>query len=202
MPYAHHENKQSKLNGVIYSLKDNIATKGHTTTGASKFLENYVPEYDATVKTLLDQAGAICVSKDNLDEFGLGGTGLFSGYGIVHNPFDEKRISGGSSSGSACLVSQGIVPFSICTDTGDSIRKPASFQGIVGFKPTYGAISRYGVYPYAPSLDHVGILAQTVEDIATVFSVIAKYDDNDMTSIDLSSDYAANLKPNKKANSH
>ncbi len=199
MPFAHHNNSTSNLNGVIYSLKDNIATKGHTTTGASKFLENYVPEYDATLKTLLDNAGAICVSKDNLDEFGLGGTGLFSGYGLVANPFDNKRISGGSSSGSACMVSQNIVPFAICTDTGDSIRKPASFQGIVGFKPTYGAISRYGVYPYAPSLDHVGIMAHTVEDIAQVFSVIAKQDDNDMTSIDLSSDYLKNLKPNKTA---
>ncbi len=198
-PFQHTPNPNSKLNGAIYSLKDNIATKGCTTTGGSKFLENYVPEYDATVKTLLDQAGAICVSKDNLDEFGLGGTGLFSGFNIVHNPFDEKRISGGSSSGGACMVAQGIVPFSICTDTGDSIRKPASFQGLVGFKPTYGAISRYGVYPYAPSLDHVGIIAHSVEDVATVFSVIAKQDDNDMTSIDLSSDYTKNLKANKTA---
>ncbi len=198
-PFQHKSNSKSPLNGIVYSLKDNIATKGHTTTGASKFLENYIPEYNATVKTLLDAAGAICVSKDNLDEFGLGGTGLFSGYGLVHNPFDEKRISGGSSSGSACMVSQGIVPFAIATDTGDSIRKPASFQGIVGFKPTYGAISRFGVYPYAPSLDHVGILANTVEDVAQVFSIVAKEDDNDMTSIDLSSDYLKNLKPNKSA---
>ncbi len=199
-PFAHKPNNSSSLNGVIYSLKDNIATQGHVTTGASKFLENYVPEYNATVKTLLDAAGAICVSKDNLDEFGLGGTGLFSGYGLVSNPFDNKRISGGSSSGSACMVSQGIVPFAIATDTGDSIRKPASFQGIVGFKPTYGAISRFGVYPYAPSLDHVGILATSVTDVAQVFSVLAQEDSNDMTSINLASDYIKNLKPNKNAN--
>lgn len=197
--FQHTPNNQSPLNGVIYSLKDNVATKGVITTGGSQFLSNYIPQYDATVKTLLDQAGAICVSKDNLDEFGLGGTGLFSGFGLVHHPLDDKRISGGSSSGSACLVSQGVVPFAIATDTGDSIRKPASFQGIVGFKPTYGAISRYGVYPYAPSLDHVGILAHTVKDVATVFSIVAQPDENDMTSVDMSGDYIKNLTPQKQA---
>lgn len=197
--FNYRENKNNILNGMIYSLKDNICTKDIITTGGSLFLSQYLPPYNAFVKDLLDESGAICVSKDNLDEFGLGGTGLFSGYGIVHHPFDEKRIAGGSSSGSACMVSYGIVPFAICTDTGDSIRKPASFQGIVGFKPTYGAISRYGVYPYAPSLDHVGILANNVNDVAMVFSHIAKYDDKDMTSINLENDYYKNLKPNKKA---
>ncbi len=189
VPFSHFANSNSLLNGVVYSLKDNIATKGIVTTGGSLFLKKYIPKYDAFVKKLLDEAGAICLSKDNLDEFGLGGSGTYSAFGIVCNPFDKKRIAGGSSSGSAVMVSKKIVTFAIATDTGDSIRKPASFQGIVGFKPSYGAISRYGVYPYAPSLDHVGILANSVLDIAIVYSVLAKQDKQDMTSNNLSNDY-------------
>lgn len=193
LDFNHFDNQQSILNGVIYSLKDNIATKDVVTTGGSKFLENYKPKYNATVKDLLDAAGAICISKDNLDEFGLGGTGTFSAYGIVNNYYDTDRIAGGSSSGSAVIVAAGVVPFAIATDTGDSIRRPASLHGIYGFKPTYGRISRYGVYPYAPSLDHVGILARNIYDIAIVMNYIAKYDPKDMTSIATDIDFINGL---------
>ncbi len=200
LDFHHIENKTSILNGVYYSLKDNIATKNYTTTGGSLFLKNYKPQYNAHVKTLLDNAGAICISKDNLDEFGLGGTGTFSAFGIVCNARDKTRLSGGSSSGSIVMVASNIVPFSIATDTGDSIRKPASYQGVVGFKPSYGAISRYGVFPYSPSLDHVGIIANCVNDIAIVFGVVAKQDNKDMTSIDLEDDYYKSLNQNFDAN--
>lgn len=198
MEYQHIENKDSNLNGVIYSIKDIFCTKGHVTTGASKALANYVPEINATVKDILDAAGAICISKDNCDEFALGGTGQFSGFAPVHNPHDKTRIAGGSSSGSSCMVDIGIVPFAIGSDTGDSTRKPASQHGIVGFKPTYGAISRYGVLPYSATLDHVGILANNVDDVARVFTHLAKHDDKDLTSLHYNEDFFSNLKADKK----
>lgn len=196
--FKHNNVSNSLLNGITYSLKDNISTKGIRTTGGSLFLKNYIPEYDATIKTLLDENGAVLVSKDNLDEFGLGGTGTFSAYGHVYNPIDKDRITGGSSSGSSVMVQQGIVNFAIGTDTGDSIRKPASFLGIYGYKPTYGLISRYGVYPYAPSIDHVGVLANSLEDIAIVLSYIVKKDDKDFSSISISdNNFYHNLKVEK-----
>lgn len=196
-----YDNKtDSLLDGIVYSLKDNIATKGIITTGGSLFLKNYIPEYDASVKEMLDKQNAILISKDNLDEFGLGGTGTFSGYGHVFNPLDKNRITGGSSSGSAVMVQQEISTFAIATDTGDSIRKPASFLGIYGYKPTYGLISRYGVYPYAPSLDHVGVLANSIDDIAIVLSYIVKKDNKDYSSISIdNNEFFSNLKPNKNA---
>ncbi len=200
VPFKHTSNKNSLLDGMVYSLKDNIASKGIVTTGGSQFLKNYIPQYDATVKTLLDEAGAILLSKDNLDEFGLGGTGTFSGFGLVYNPLDKSRITGGSSSGSSVLVQQGIVNFAIATDTGDSIRKPASYLGIYGFKPTYGLISRYGVYPYAPSIDHVGVLANSIEDIAIVLSYIVRKDEKDYSSVSIKDhEFYKNLKVDTKA---
>lgn len=195
LEFNHLENTDSLLNGVPYSLKDNIATKGIKTTGGSRFLEEYVPQYNSTVKNLLDDAGAVCISKDNLDEFGLGGSGIFSAYGIVKHPLDNLRIAGGSSSGSSVMVAKKIVAFAIATDTGDSIRRPASLQGIVGFKPTYGSISRYGIYPYAPSMDHVGILANDVQDVAIVMNYLAKQDPLDMTSIKTKHDFLKGFKP-------
>ncbi|WP_033160097.1 Asp-tRNA(Asn)/Glu-tRNA(Gln) amidotransferase subunit GatA [Mycoplasmoides alvi] len=173
---------KSLLTCIPYVLKDNISTKDIITTGGSKFLETYLPPYDATVYRLLKQSNSILIGKSNLDEFGLGGTGSFSAYGIVSNPFEPKHIAGGSSSGCAVAVASGTVPFAIGTDTGDSIRRPASFCGVVGYKPTYGLISRYGVFPYAPSLDHVGIFASTVADIAIVGDEIIAYDENDFSS--------------------
>ena len=186
------------LNGIIYSLKDNITTSNILTTGGSLFLKNYIPTHDSTVYNLLKNTGANLLTKDNMDEFGLGGTGTFSAFGQLTNPIDKERIVGGSSSGSSVMVKKDLVSFSIGTDTGDSIRKPASFLGIVGFKPSYGMISRYGVYPYAPSMDHVGIIAKYITDIAIVFSTLNKFDKKDLTSIQMNKEYDFNnLKPDK-----
>lgn len=172
----------SPLFGIPYAVKDNINVEGTITTGGSLFLKNYISPYSAHLIKLLDKVGAIPVVKTNMDEFGLGGDGIYSAYGDVINPFDNTRITGGSSSGSAVLVAKKLIPFSIATDTGDSIRRPASLLGIFGFKPTYGLISRYGVFPYAPSLDHVGILANNIYDIALVSDVIVSHDEKDFTS--------------------
>lgn len=193
--------KDELLSCIPYSLKDNISTCGIKTTGGSKFLSKYIPPYSATVYELLQKTGAMLLSKDNMDEFGLGGTGLHSAYGIVKNPYDQKRISGGSSSGSTVNVATGMSLFAIGTDTGDSVRRPASLCGIVGYKPTYGAISRYGVLPYSPSLDHVGILAKYVADATIVAEKIFKHDVKDNTSTNLIKDVKlVNLKQQEKIN--
>lgn len=176
------EISRSYLSCIPYVLKDNVSTQGILTTGGSAFLKNYVPPYDATVYSLLNRANAVLIGKANMDEFGLGGTGSFSAYGVVCHPFNKKRIAGGSSSGSAVAVASGVVPFAIGTDTGDSIRRPASFCGVVGYKPTYGLISRYGVFPYAPSLDHVGTFTTTVADAAIVADALISYDEKDFSS--------------------
>ncbi|GHU49409.1 aspartyl/glutamyl-tRNA amidotransferase subunit A [Bacilli bacterium] len=170
------------LFGIPYSLKDLICTKKIITTGGSKFLKDYLSPYDAQVYKILQKAGGILVSKANCDEYGMGGTGLDSGLAIVSNPIDKQRIVGGSSSGSAVHVYSGIVPFSIGTDTGDSVRSPASYMGLVGYKPTYGLVSRYGCIPYAPSMDHIGIISKYVADAAIVASKIVAYDEKDFTS--------------------
>lgn len=180
--YKHHNNSNSLLNGIPYAVKDNINVLNSITTGGSKFFENFRSPYNATIIELLNNAGAIPIVKANLDEFGLGGDGIYSAYGDVINPFDSSRIAGGSSSGAAVLVAKKLVPFSLATDTGDSIRKPASFLGIFGYKPTYGLISRNGVFPYSPSIDHVGLLANSIIDIALVLDVIVKFDNNDFSS--------------------
>ncbi len=194
--FQYGEKTNSLLDGIVYSLKDNIATKDITTTGGSLFLKEYVPPYNATVKKILDEQNAVLLSKDNMDEFGLGGTGTFSAFGLVYNPLDKTRITGGSSSGSAVLVQQEIVDFAIATDTGDSIRKPASYLGIYGYKPTYGLISRYGVFPYAPSIDHVGVLASSLEDIAIVLSYLVQKDNQDFSSVSIANnEFYKNLQP-------
>lgn len=167
---------------IPYSLKDNISTKGITTTGGSRFLEHYIPPYDATVYKILENLNALMVAKVNMDEFGLGGTGLYSGFGYTHHPISKKYAPGGSSSGSAISVANNSVVFSVATDTGDSVRRPASLVGIVGFKPTYGSISRYGVYPYAPSMDHVAIFTRNVIDVAIVTDALSQFDPKDFTS--------------------
>lgn len=176
------EAESGKLAGVPVVLKDNINTKGHVTTASSRILENYVPVYDATIVKKLKDAGAVIVAKASMDELGMGGTNKNALTGAVHNPYDTARISGGSSGGSAVVVASGIVPLSIGTDTGDSIRKPAAYNGIVGVKPTYGRISRYGIIPYASSLDHVGYFTTNVKDAALALEVLAGRDDHDMTS--------------------
>lgn len=177
-------NKDSVLFGIPYACKDNFSTKGILTTGSSNILKNYVPVFESTVTEKLTKAGAINIGKTVLDELALGGTGLNGHNGMVHNPYglEENRISGGSSAGSAVAVAAGIVPFAIGSDTGDSVRKPAAFNGIVGFKPTWGRISRYGLFPFAPSLDHVGFFTRNVKDAACVLEAIAGNDPKDMSS--------------------
>ncbi len=170
------------LYGTPVVLKDNISTKGVRTTASSRILDNYVPFYDATVVKKLRDAGAIFTCKSAMDELGMGGTGLNAYTGKVNNPYDLERITGGSSSGSAALVAAGLSPLAIGTDTGDSVRKPAAYCGIVGVKPTYGRISRYGVIPYASSLDHVGYFTTNIQDAALALEVMAGRDDQDMTS--------------------
>jgi aspartyl-tRNA(Asn)/glutamyl-tRNA(Gln) amidotransferase subunit A len=182
-----HAEKDSNINnplfGIPYSLKDLYSTKHIVTTAGSRILEDYVPLYNATVYDKLISAGAILIGKTNLDEFGMGGTGLHSAYKPVINPFNNEKIVGGSSSGTAVQIALDVVPFSLGTDTGDSVRSPASYMGIVGFKPTYGAISRYGVIPFAPSLDTIGINAKYVTDVAIVAHAISGVDKNDCSTI-------------------
>ncbi len=173
----------SILSGIPYALKDNISTKDILTTSSSNILKNYVPVYNATVYQKLEDAGAVLMGKTVLDELAMGGTGTTGHTGIVKNPWDESRQIGGSSAGSAAAVALGIVPFAIGSDTGDSIRKPAAFGGVVGFKPTYGRVSRYGLFAFASSLDHVGCFARNVKDVAYVTDIIKGEDAHDMTSL-------------------
>ncbi|MGN1344484.1 MAG: amidase family protein [Traorella sp.] len=170
------------LYGIPVAIKDNMNTKGIRTTASSRILDNYVPVYDATVIKKLKEAGAVIFAKTSMDELGMGGTNLNAYTGKVNNPYDVSRISGGSSGGSAALVAQGVVSVAMGTDTGDSIRKPAAYCGIVGFKPTYGRISRYGIIPYASSLDHVGFFTTCIKDACRMLEVCAGRDDHDMTS--------------------
>ena len=174
---------KSLIDGIPYVLKDNISTKGILTTASSNILKNYVPVYDATIYKKLKEAGAVLVGKTVLDELAMGGTGTTGHTGIVKNPWNRDRQIGGSSSGSAAAVALGIVPFAIGSDTGDSVRKPAAYGGVVGFKPTYGLISRYGLFAFASSLDHLGIFARNVKDIAIVTDVVKGHDEHDMTSL-------------------
>ena len=173
---------QGKLSHVPVALKDNISTRGIRTTASSRILDNYVPVYDATIVKKLKAAGADFVCKASMDELGMGGTNKNAYTGAVHNPYDLNRIPGGSSGGCAALVAAGCVPLAIGTDTGDSIRKPAAYCGIVGVKPTYGRISRYGIIPYASSLDHVGYFTTNAKDAALALEVLAGRDNHDMTS--------------------
>ena len=175
------KNKKTILSGIPYALKDNISTKGILTTASSNILKDYVPVYDATVYRKLKEAGAVLVVKKVLDELAMGGIGTTGHTGVVRNPWDKNRLIGGSSAGSAAAVALGIVPFAIGSDTGDSVRKPASFGGIVGFKPTYGRISRYGLFAFASSLDHIAILTRNVKDAAYVTNIVKGQDEYDMT---------------------
>ncbi len=172
----------SLLSGVPYVLKDNYNTKGIRTTASSRMLADYVPVFNAHVVDLLTQQGSCLVGKASMDELAMGGTNRSAFSGPVFNPWDSSRIAGGSSGGSAALVGCGLVPFALGSDTGDSIRKPAGFCGIVGFKPTWGRISRYGLIPYASSLDTVGIMTRNVRDMAIVSEALAGRDERDMTS--------------------
>ena len=174
----------SLLSGIPYGVKDNYSTKDILSTGSSNTLKDYVPFFTATCVNNLDKAGAIKVNKTALDEFGMGGTGMTAHTGIQKNPWDLERQCAGSSSGSAAAVASGVYPYALGSDTGDSIRKPAAYCGIVGYKPTYGMISRYGLFAYASSLDHCGCLTRSVRDAAIVVDAMKGIDPNDMTSWD------------------
>ncbi len=177
--------KKGPLRGCTIAIKDNISTKGIRTTCGSAMLKDYIPPYDATVVEKIKAAGATIVGKTNMDEFGMGTTTETSYFGPTLNPHNEDLVAGGSSGGSTAAVASGEAMFSLGTDTGGSIRCPAAFCGVVGIKPTYGLVSRYGLIAYANSLEQIGPIARTVEDAAKLLEVIVGVDVKDSTSLDM-----------------
>ena len=194
-----HGRNRGPLHGVPVTIKDMFETAGVRTTGGSKILADWVPETDSALVERLRAAGAIIIGKTNLDEFGHGGTSTLSHFGPVHNPWNIDRIAGGSSGGSAAAVASRIGPLSYGTETGSSVRRPASYCGIVGFKPTFGIISRHGSFRGAWSQDHVGIFARSVKDITLGLDPVAGFDARDPASVHQEKPaYAARLDANVK----
>lgn len=186
--------KATALTGIPFGVKDAICTKGVRSTGGATILDNYIPPYDATVIEKIKEQGAVLVGKQNCDSFGHGASNEQSMYGPVKNPYDTTKVAGGSSGGSAAAVADNMCLFSIAEDTGGSIRQPASFCGVVGFRPSYGRNSRYGIMPMASSLDVVGPITKTVTDAAIVSSIIAGVDPKDATTMpDAVPDYKKSL---------
>ena len=179
--------EKGELNGVLagvpVAVKDNLCTEGKRTTCSSKILENFVPTFSAEAVVNLEKAGAVVIGKTNMDEFAMGSTTETSAYGVTRNPWNTDHVPGGSSGGSAAAVAAGECYFALGSDTGGSIRQPASFCGVVGLKPTYGTVSRYGLVAYGSSLDQIGPLTKNVADCAAVLEVIASHDVKDATSI-------------------
>lgn len=177
-------NKDSLLWGVPVVIKDNYSTKDIPTTASSNILNGYVPVFSAEAVIRLEKVGAIIIAKSTMDELAMGGSGTTGHLGITYNPWDKSktRIVGGSSCGSAAAMASGIVPIALGSDTGDSVRKPASYAALVGFKPTWGRISRFGLFPFATSLDHVGYFSRNVYDSAYLLNVLAGHDDKDFSS--------------------